>query len=44
MADLEQILYGNREILPVDIFGGLESAMDKAFDARIRQKVEKLVT
>jgi hypothetical protein len=43
VADLEHILYGNREILPVDVFGGLKGEIDRAFKIRIHQKLKKFI-
>ena len=44
VEDAENILFGNREILPVDVFGDTEEEMVRAFEGKIRQYIEKLLT
>jgi hypothetical protein len=44
VEDLEYILYGNREIMPVDVFGGLDGEMNKAFEKRIAENLNKLIS
>ena len=43
VEDLEHILFGNREILPVDVFGNTEAEMERALDGKIRQYIKKFI-
>ena len=40
VEDLEHILYGNREIMPVDVFGGIEGEINMKVDYNIKNQMK----